>query len=50
MGPVSRQRIGKHVPVAMNAHKAIEVFLETVLSTRPVQNGYKEQNCGNEFS
>jgi hypothetical protein len=27
---VSRQRLGKHVPMAMNTHAMIEVLLETV--------------------
>jgi hypothetical protein len=47
MQPVSRHRIGKHVPAATNTHTTIELLLETVFSTRPVQSGYKEDNWGN---
>jgi hypothetical protein len=38
MQPVSRHRIGKYVPVATNTHATIELLLETVFSTRSVQN------------
>jgi hypothetical protein len=41
---VSRQWLGKHVPAATDMHATIEVLLETVFSTRPVQRGYKEDN------
>jgi hypothetical protein len=47
---VSRQRLGKYVPAATNTHTIIEVRLETVLSTRSVQRGYKEDNWGNQVS
>jgi ParB-like chromosome segregation protein Spo0J len=39
---VSRQRLGKHVPAAMDTYVTIEVLLETVFSTRSVQRGHKE--------
>jgi hypothetical protein len=31
MQPVSRQRIGKHVPAVANMHATIELLLETVI-------------------
>jgi hypothetical protein len=37
------QRRGKHVSTT------IELLLETVLSTRSVQRGYKEENQGESF-
>jgi hypothetical protein len=40
----ARQRIGKHVPAAMNTYATIELLLETVFSTRSVQRGYNEDN------
>jgi hypothetical protein len=40
----SRQRLGKHVPAATDKHATIDVFLETVFSTRPEQRGCKEDN------
>jgi hypothetical protein len=40
---ISKQRLGKHVPAATDTH-AIEVLLETVVSTQSVQRGYKEDN------
>jgi hypothetical protein len=55
---IARQRLGKHIPVATNTHAPIEepvskqrigkhsvirVLLETVLSVRSVQSGYKEE-------
>jgi hypothetical protein len=46
MQPVSRQRIGKHVPAVKNAHIIIELLLKTVFSTRLVQSDYKENNWG----
>jgi hypothetical protein len=48
MQPVSGQRIGKHVPAAMNTNTTI--LLETVFSTSSVQSGYKEENWGNPVS
>jgi hypothetical protein len=50
MQPVSRQRIGKHIPAAMNSHTTIELLLETVFSTRSVQSGYKEEDWGDPVS
>jgi hypothetical protein len=44
MQPVSKKRIGKHVPATTNTHTTIELLLETVLSTWSVQNDYKEDN------
>jgi hypothetical protein len=44
--PVSRQRIGKHLPVKTNTYKTVELLLETVFSTQSVQIGYKEDNWG----
>jgi hypothetical protein len=41
---VYRQRRGKHVPSATDKHATLEVRLETVFSTRSVQNGYKEDS------
>jgi hypothetical protein len=46
MQPVSRQRIDKHVPAAINTHTTIELLSETVFSTRSVQSGYKKDNWG----
>jgi hypothetical protein len=43
-GAVPRQRLRKHVSAATNTHATIEVLLETVVSTRPGQRGYKEDN------
>jgi hypothetical protein len=43
---VSRQRIGKYVPKAMNTHTTVELLLETVFFTRCVQSGYKKDNWG----
>jgi hypothetical protein len=40
----SRQRLGKHVPVAMDMHARTEVLLETAFSTRYVPRSYKEDN------
>jgi hypothetical protein len=39
---ISRQRLGKHVPSETDKYATLEVLLETVFSTRSVQNGYKE--------
>jgi hypothetical protein len=36
----SRQRFGKHVPVATDTYVTIKVLLETVFSTRSVHNEY----------
>jgi hypothetical protein len=47
---VSRQRLNKHVPAATDKHATIEVLLETVFSTRPVQRDYKEDNWGKQVS
>jgi hypothetical protein len=38
------QRLGKHVPAAMDMQATINVTLETMLSTLSVQWGYKEDN------
>jgi hypothetical protein len=50
MQPVSRQRIGKHIPAATNIHSTLELLLETVFSTRFMQRGYKGDNWGNPVS
>jgi hypothetical protein len=50
MQPVSRQRIGKHVPVATNTNTTIKLLLETLFSTLSVQSGYKEDNWGDPVS
>jgi hypothetical protein len=47
MQPVSRQWIGKHVPVVMNTNTTWELLLEMVSSTQSVQRGYLEDNWGN---
>jgi hypothetical protein len=47
---VSRQRLRKHVPAAMDMHAIIKILLETVFSTRSVQCGYKEDKWGNRVS
>jgi hypothetical protein len=39
--PVSRQRLGKHVPAAMVTHATVG---NGVLSTRSAQRSYKEEN------
>jgi hypothetical protein len=44
MQPVSKQRFGKH------ASTTTELLLETVFSIRSMQNGYKEEKWGNQFS
>jgi hypothetical protein len=41
---ISRQRLNKHVPMATDTHATIEVLLETVFYTWPVQRGYKRDN------
>jgi hypothetical protein len=41
---VSRQGLGKHVPVATDTHATTEVVLETVFYPQSVQRGYKEVN------
>jgi hypothetical protein len=50
MQHVSRQRIGKHVPVATNTHRTIELLLEKKFSTRSVESGHKEDNWGDPGS
>jgi hypothetical protein len=50
MQPVSRQRIGKHVPAVMNTNMTIQLPLETVFSTSSVESGYKKENWGNPVS
>jgi hypothetical protein len=50
MQTVSRQQVGKHIPVPTNTHTTTELLLETVFSTRSVQSGYKEDNWGNLVS
>jgi hypothetical protein len=50
MQPVSRQRIGKHIPAATNTHTTLELLLESVFSTRSVQSGYKDDNLGHPVS
>jgi hypothetical protein len=44
---VGRQRLGKLVPAATDKRATIEILLETVFSTRPVQRGNKEDKWGN---
>jgi hypothetical protein len=39
---VSRQRLGKHVPAATDAHATVEVLFETVFFTRSVPKCYKQ--------
>jgi hypothetical protein len=46
MQPVSRQRIGKHVPAATNTHITIELLLKRVFSVRSVHSGYNDDNWG----
>jgi hypothetical protein len=41
-GTVSGQRLGKHVPAAMNTYVIIELLLETVFATQTVQRSCKE--------
>jgi hypothetical protein len=43
---LSRQQIGKHVPVTTNAYATIELLLETVFSTQSMQKGNKVDNWG----
>jgi hypothetical protein len=50
MQPISRQWIGKHVPAATNTNTTTELLLETVLSIRHLQSGYKENNWGDPVS
>jgi hypothetical protein len=50
MQPISRQWIGKHIPVTPNTHRTIELLLETVFSTCSVHSGYKEDNWGGPVS
>jgi hypothetical protein len=44
---LSKQQLGKHNPAAKDKHTTIEVRFETVFSTRSLQTGYNEDNCGN---
>jgi hypothetical protein len=44
---ISRQRLGKHVPVATDTHTTIELLLETVFYNLSLQRSYKEGNWGN---
>jgi hypothetical protein len=46
MQSFSRQRIGKHVPAATNTNTTLELLLQMVFSTRPVENDYKDDNWG----
>jgi hypothetical protein len=46
MQPVSRQRIGKHIPGATNTLATTELLLEMVFSTLSIQRHYKEDNQG----
>jgi hypothetical protein len=39
----TKQRLGKHVPAAMNTKETIEVLLETIFSIRSMQSGYKRR-------
>jgi hypothetical protein len=41
---VSRQRLGKHVPMATDTNVTVEILLKTVFSTWSVQKGYKEDS------
>jgi hypothetical protein len=41
---VSRQQLGKHIPVATDTHAITKVLLETVFSAWSMQRGYKEDN------
>jgi hypothetical protein len=50
MQPISRQRISKHAPKAMNAHSTIVLLLETVFSAWSMQSGYKEDIWGDPVS
>jgi hypothetical protein len=50
MQPISRQRIGKHVPTATNTNTTIALLLETVFSTPSVQSRYKEDNWSDPVS
>jgi hypothetical protein len=47
--PISRQRIGKHVPVATNTHATIELFLEMMFYNRSVWSGDKEEKWGDSL-
>jgi hypothetical protein len=42
--PCFMQRLGEHVPAATDMYATIEVVLGTVLSTRSVQRGCKEDS------
>jgi hypothetical protein len=47
MQPISRQRIGKHAPMATSRHITLEL---TVFSTRSEQSRNKEDNWGDPVS
>jgi hypothetical protein len=47
---VSGQRLGKHVPTAMNRRAITEVLLEMAFSIRFVPTSYKEDNWGVQVS
>jgi hypothetical protein len=49
-GAVSRQRLGKHIPTAIGTQATIKVLLETMSSTRSVENDYKEDNWSKNSS
>jgi hypothetical protein len=44
----SKQRLGKHVPVATNTHAIVDVLLEMAFITGSVPRGYKEENWSNQ--
>jgi hypothetical protein len=48
--PISRQRLGKHVPTATNRRATVEVLLETGISTRSVPRSYLEDNRRDQVS
>jgi hypothetical protein len=40
---IARQRLGKHIPAAMDVHATTEEMLETAFSMRSVQKLYEDQ-------
>jgi hypothetical protein len=44
---VSRQNLGKHIPMATDMHATIVILLETVFSAQSMQRSYKEGKWGN---
>jgi hypothetical protein len=50
MQPVWRQWVGKHIPMIMNIHAAIELLLEMVFYTPSLQRGCKEGIWGDPLS